>query len=69
MVYKGGELMDTLGYKLLSYRVKNNLTREVVADEIGIDIKTLDNLEKCRKKPNINTRYKVGEYLRTKGVE
>lgn len=62
-------MVDSLGDKLLSYRVRNNLTRIGVSEEIGIDVKTLDALEKHRKKPNINTRYKVQEYLRQKGVE
>lgn len=61
-------MAETLGWKLLGYRIKNNLTRVAVADEIGIDIKTLDKLEKGKVKPNINTRYKVEEYLREKGV-
>lgn len=61
-------MAETLGYKLLGYRIKNNLTRVAVADEIGIDIKTLDKLEKGKVKPNINTRYKVEEYLKSKGV-
>lgn len=61
-------MAETLGRKLLGYRIKNNLTRVAVADEIGIDIKTLDKLEKGKVKPNINTRYKVEEYLREKGV-
>lgn len=62
-------MAETLGWKLLGYRIKNNLTRVAVADEIGIDIKTLDKLEKGKVKPNINTRYKVEEYLREKGIE
>lgn len=61
-------MAETLGYKLLGYRINNNLTRVAVADEIGIDIKTLDKLEKGKVKPNINTRYKVEEYLKSKGV-
>lgn len=61
-------MAETLGRKLLGYRIKNNLTRVAVADEIGIDIKTLDKLEKDKVKSNINTRYKVEEYLREKGV-
>lgn len=61
-------MAETLGWKLLGYRIKNNLTRVAVADEIGIDIKTLDKLEKGKVKPNINTRYKVEEYLKSKGV-
>lgn len=61
-------MAETLGWKLLGYRIKNNLTRVAVADEIGIDIKTLEKLEKDKVKPNINTRYKVEEYLREKGV-
>lgn len=61
-------MAETLGWKLLGYRIKNNLTRVAVADEIGIDIKTLDKLEKGKVKPNINTRYKVEEYLKEKGV-
>lgn len=61
-------MAETLGRKLLGYRIKNDLTRVAVADEIGIDIKTLDKLEKGKVKPNINTRYKVEEYLREKGV-
>ena len=61
-------MAETLGWKLLGYRIKNNLTRIAVADEIGIDIKTLDKLEKGKVKPNINTRYKVEEYLKSKGV-
>lgn len=61
-------MAETLGRKLLGYRIKNNLTRVAVADEIGIDIKTLDKLEKGKVKPNINTRYKVEEYLKEKGV-
>lgn len=61
-------MAETLGRKLLGYRIKNNLTRVAVADEIGIDIKTLDKLEKGKVKPNINTRYKVEEYLKSKGV-
>lgn len=61
-------MAETLGWKLLGYRIKNNLTRVAVADEIGIDIKTLEKLEKDKVKPNINTRYKVEEYLKSKGV-
>lgn len=61
-------MAETLGWKLLGYRIKNNLTRVAVADEIGIDIKTLEKLEKDKVKPNINTRYKVEEYLKEKGV-
>ena len=61
-------MAETLGWKLLGYRIKNNLTKVAVADEIGIDIKTLDKLEKGKVKPNINTRYKVEEYLKSKGV-
>lgn len=61
-------MAETLGWKLLGYRIKNNLTRVAVADEIGIDIKTLDKLEKGKVKPNINTKYKVEEYLKSKGV-
>lgn len=61
-------MAETLGWKLLGYRIKNNLTRVAVADEVGIDIKTLDKLEKGKVKPNINTRYKVEEYLKSKGV-
>lgn len=60
--------MDAIGWKLLGYRIKNGLTREETADEIGIDIKTLSALEKGTKKPNINTCYKVEEYLKKKGI-
>ena len=49
--------------RLMKYRIKNGLSQKAMADEIGINIKTLAAIERRQKKPNEVTQFKIETFL------